>query len=203
MSELVQRRAKDIFSVEIEEDEMKLVLAAREGRITIIIGLLSTNMVKINMLSNLENQDFEEDTDAATPLFEAAKNGHTDIVRLLLDKGAQPDIPNDYGDSPLKAAAGNGHKEVVKLLIDSGADPNSVDGDKNTALHDAAIMGHNDVIQKLLDIGADPNISNRWGHTPLHNAVRIGHKNTAVLLLTNGAIPNPIQGYLIQYINWL
>jgi len=201
MSELVQRRAKDIFSVEIEEDEKKLVMAAREGRITIIKGLLATNMVNINKLSNID-QDCE-DEDTATPLFEAAKNGHTVIVRLLLDKGAQPDIPNDNGDCPLKAAAEMGHKEVVKLLIDSGADPNSVDVDKYTALHFAAIFGHYDVIQKLLDIGADPNISNRWGHTPLHNAVRIGHKNTAVLLLTNGAIPNPIQGYLIQYIYWL
>ena len=43
-SELVQRKAKDIFSVEIEEDGKKLTLAAREGRITIIIGLLSTSM---------------------------------------------------------------------------------------------------------------------------------------------------------------
>ena len=63
MSELVHRKAKDIFYAEIEEDEKKLVRAAREGRMTIIIGLLSTNMVNINKRSNIDNYDDEEDED--------------------------------------------------------------------------------------------------------------------------------------------
>ena len=180
MSELVQRKAKDIFSEEIEEDEKKLVRAAREGRIAIIIRLLSTNMMDINLSCNIDQYDDDEDSDedeyfTSTPLFEAATNGHTDIVRLLLDKGAKPNISDYYGDCPLKAAALKGHKEVVKLLIDHGADPSMADiVDQDTALHDAAKMGHNDVIQMLLDIGADPNIINVWENTPLHNAARKG-----------------------------
>ena len=118
MSELVQRKAKDIFSKEIEEDEKTLILAAREGKITIIKGLLSTNMVDVN--------------------------GNIDIVRLLPDEGAKPNIQTKYGNIPLNAAAGNGHKEVFKLLIDSGADPNKGNQFKEAALHFVAEHGHND-----------------------------------------------------------
>ena len=46
ISELLKRKAKDTFSLEIEEDGRKLTLAAREGRITIIRGLLSTRHLK-------------------------------------------------------------------------------------------------------------------------------------------------------------
>ena len=63
MSELLQKKAMCIFYAEIEEDEKKLVGAAREGRMTIIIGLLSTNMVNINKRSNIDNYDDEEDED--------------------------------------------------------------------------------------------------------------------------------------------
>ena len=195
MSELVQRKAKDIFYEEIKEDEKKLVRAAREGRMIIITSLLSTNMLNINVRTNIDHyvdEDLieEEYEYTPTPLFEAAKNGHMDIVRLLLDKGAKPNISDDYGESPLKAAAFEGYIEVVKLLIDRGADPNMIDDNRDSALHDAARMGHNDIIQLLLDIGANPNISNRWGDKPLHNAARHGNFSIVQLLLNIGADPN-------------
>ena len=46
------------------------------------------------MGSYIYNDYEEEEHYIATPLFEAAKNGHTDIVRILLDKGAKPNIPD-------------------------------------------------------------------------------------------------------------
>ena len=202
MSDLVQRKAKGFFSVEIEDDGKKLTAAAREGRITIIVGLLSTNMVDINMWFDIgwEEDSEEEEYHTTTPLYEAARNDHTDIVRLLLDKGAKPNIPDEYGEaegeSPLKTAARNGHKDVVKLLIDRGADPNMFNEHKeDTALHDAARMGHNDVIQMLLDIGADPNIVNLDGDTPLHNAAKHGHIDVVQKLLNIGSDPNIANDY--------
>jgi len=193
MSELVRRKAKDIFNVEIEEEDQILVRAAREGRMTIIIGLLSTNMVNINLRSNIDphiDDDRDLDDYKATPLLEAAKNGHTDIVRLLLDKGAKPNISDKYGDSPLMAAALKGHKEVVKLLIEKGADPNMIDCDEYAALHYAVSMGHNDVIQMLLDNGADPNMTDCDEYAALHCAARMGHNDVIRMLLDIGADPN-------------
>ena len=49
----------------------------------------------------------------------AAKNGHTETVKLLLDRGADIHAWNDYA---LRLAAENGHTETVKLLLDRGAD---------------------------------------------------------------------------------
>ena len=69
MSDLVQRKAKGFFSVEIEDDGKKLTAAAREGRITIIVGLLSTNMVDINMWFDIgwEEDSEEEEYHTTTP----------------------------------------------------------------------------------------------------------------------------------------
>ena len=203
MSELVRKKAMGIFYAEIEEDEKKLVRAAREGRMSIVMGLLSTNLVDISMWSKIDQYDYDlegmdKDEDyTATPLFEAAINGHTDIVRLLLGRGAKPNIIDDYGHIPLRAAIFMGHKEIVKLLIDSGADPNMVDKDgmRDTALHNAASMGHNDVIQMLLGIGVDPNISKEGGETPLHDAAEKGHIDTVQLLLNIGADLNITNQY--------
>ena len=193
MSQLVQRKAKDIFYLEIKEDEKKLVLAAREGRITVIIGLLSTNMLDINRWSHIDHHDDEYPEEGeyytATPLFEAAKNGHIDTVRLLLEKGAKPNIPDEYGDSPLKAAAGKGHKEVVQMLLDIGADPNISNRRGVTPLHTASRGGHIDIVQMLLHIGADPNITNGGGGAPLSWAFINEQNDIEDVLLENGARP--------------
>ena len=65
VSDRVQREAKDIFYAEIEEDNKKLVRAAREGRMSIIIRLLSINMVDINIMSNMIDLYDEEQQEAA------------------------------------------------------------------------------------------------------------------------------------------
>jgi len=229
MSELLQKKAMCIFYVEIEEDEKKLVRAAREGRMTIIIGLLSTNMLNINNHSNIDNyDDEEEDSDdeeyyTATPLFEAAKNGRMDIVRLLLDRGAKPNIPEEHGNSPLHTAAKQGHIGIVQLLLNNGADPNLENDYGETPLYLAFQNDHDNVEHLLLEKGARPEkeyfetklvLAIEHGNArdvrnqllsgvninfdqsePLRAAVRNGHKDIVALLLSNGADPNPEDYY--------
>merc|ERR1719188_286311 len=115
--------------------------------------LLSTELLDINCLRNngdmeswspaiisqLDDDDDEDEDDGdndyqgyfrSTPLFEAAANGHTDAVRLLLDRGANPDRlslsdnPNEFGHCALLVAVGMRHNEVVKVLIDGGPNVN-------------------------------------------------------------------------------
>jgi len=68
------------------------------------------------------------------PLLIASKEGHKDIVELLLDTGAEIDIKGLFEETALHLAARNGHKDVVKLLIAKGAKINLKDSYTFTAL---------------------------------------------------------------------
>ncbi|KAH8815827.1 ankyrin repeat protein [Xylogone sp. PMI_703] len=58
-----------------------------------------------------------------TPLQVASLEGHVEIVKLLIEAGAQLDTYNDAKDTPLLDAVDNGHLEVIKLLLDAGVNP--------------------------------------------------------------------------------
>jgi uncharacterized protein len=105
--------------------------------------------------------------DGATPFLRAAQSGDVALMKLLLDRGADPKIPTKNGDTALAVAAGIGwvegvtfewsekeNVEAVKMCLDLGIDVNAVDGDGRTALHGAAHKGRNPVVQLLVDHGA-------------------------------------------------
>ena len=64
----------------------------------------------------------------------AAEGGHINVVKLLLDKGAGPNVADCHGETPLHAAAMNGQRHVMKILLNRGADPNKENVDGKTPL---------------------------------------------------------------------
>jgi len=56
-----------------------------------------------------------------TPLHYASEHGHTDVIQLLIDHGADIDAKNKWGTTPLHLASSHGHTEIVKLLKANGA----------------------------------------------------------------------------------
>lgn len=67
------------------------------------------------------------DSGRGSPLYYAARFGYTHVVKLLLDYGADPNMPEDLaprGRALFEAAAGN-HLETARLLLERGADPNA------------------------------------------------------------------------------
>ena len=125
----------------------------------------------------------------ATPFLMAARGGDTELMRLLVELGADPMLPNEDGTTPLMVAAGVGTNspgedagappealEAVKLALELGNDVNAVDKNNNTAMHGAAFKQLPEVV-KLLDAkGADISVWNRKnisGWTPLRVAVGV------------------------------
>ena len=121
--------------------------------------------------------------EGATAFLMAADRADVPFMRLLLELGADPFVPNVEGSTPLMAAAGLGTtapeeeagseaeaRDAVRLLLDLGADIDAVDDNGDTAMHGAAFASFPTVVQQLADNGADVRVwtqPNEQGRTPL------------------------------------
>lgn len=140
----------------------------------------------------------------------AARNGHADIVRLLLQHGARPTKADKHGWSPLHRAAQGGSAEVVRLLLEAGAAPDDA-ACGHTPLHIAADEGHVEVVRELLAAyrqgqasldQLDEKTCLGGGETVLHKAAKRHHglrhergrafNEIVALLLAAGANPNSL-----------
>ena len=130
-------------------------------------------------------------------LYGASRNAHLDIVRMLLEHGADPNRPTTGGYTPLFAAAAEGQAEVARLLLQKGAIVDVACLSGATPLYMAAQEGHTEVVELLLARGADLNGATPFG-TPLHGASNKGHAAIISALLANGAnvdAPRPSNGW--------
>lgn len=122
-----------------------------------------------------------------TPLMSAAGLGDTEVVKLLLDRGASVSAKDSEGNTAISAAAYYLRSEVVELLIERGADINNKDWFGQTVLMNAAGNGAPDTVRFLLDRSANLDVQNRNGTTALMFAMAFKHPDIAQLLLENGA----------------
>lgn len=92
----------------------------------------------------------------AHTLFQAAREGNTELLGAYLAAGAPAGLTNAAGDSLLMLAAYHGHADAVALVLRHGADANTANDRGQTPLAGAAFKGYTDVARVLLDAGADP-----------------------------------------------
>ena len=112
------------------------------------------------------------DEKGITALAHAARAGHTAIVKLLLARGADPDMPARDGVTPLMAAVEAGKSQAAVALIAGGAKPDTHNPDYVYPLHLAAFAGDIDVVKALAGAQADLNVTVRTnGRTALHWAI--------------------------------
>lgn len=116
-----------------------------------------------------------------------------DIIKKLIEKGADVNKTSPRGNSALRAAAYKDNVEVAKVLINAGAEIDILDEDKETPLHMAAKRNCSKVIPILLNHGANPKLKDKYGWTPLQLLLRSSSrpsKYTVELVLKHGADPN-------------
>ncbi|XP_018587758.2 B-cell lymphoma 3 protein homolog [Scleropages formosus] len=103
-----------------------------------------------------------------TPLHLAVQKGDKELVRLLLDSGADIDaVDFKSGRSPLIHAVENNNMEMISMLIESGVNVNAQSYSGNTALHSACGRGQVEAVRVLLRNGADSSLKNYHNDTPL------------------------------------
>ncbi|XP_020766739.2 cortactin-binding protein 2 isoform X1 [Odocoileus virginianus] len=147
--------------------------AAAQGNVTLLSMLLNEEGLDINYSCE----------DGHSALYSAAKNGHTDCVRLLLNAEAQVNAADRNGFTPLCAAAARGHFKCVELLIAYNANINHAADGGQTPLYLACKNGNKECIKLLLEAGTDRSVKTRNGWTPIHAAVDTGNVDSLRLLM--------------------
>lgn len=154
----------------------KLVKASNEGDLNKVIKAIKSG-ANVNSIA----------------LIIAAEKGHENIVKFLLDVGANPNIMESYGNTSLIAASEANNEEIVKLLLKFGADVNHqylneehITAESDTALMKAAKRGNENIIKILLESGARVNLRNKKHYTALIYAAQNGSENIVKLLLAAG-----------------
>jgi ankyrin repeat protein len=154
----------------------------------------------------------------STPLLLAAEINNLDVIKALVEAGADPKIPTEQGTTALMMSAGAGTDvqrarepeeravavETAKFLVDHGVDVNAAGQFGWTALHAASYQGMNDVISYLVSKGANIDQKDSFGQTPLSISLSVLTKeigarrlqiprryreDTAKLILALGATP--------------
>lgn len=143
------------------------------------------------------------DNNGQTSLIQAARYGHTAIVRYLLSGNCNRYATDNCGRSALSYAAGEGHNEVVRqMLFDFGETKDYPDNEGRTALSRAAEMGHSISVYHLLKAGSTPDIADNQGRAPLSWAAENGHCKSVELLLEAGSDCNATDNHGRNALLW-
>jgi len=151
--------------------------AARAGDLAKVIALLETD----------PNLATLKDPSSKTALHWAAQSGHSEVVKSLLNKGAQIDAADSRNTTPLHFAADGGHLDTMRQLMERGASLQAKDADGDTPLHYAAVRNHGACVSSLLEKGAQPDALNFGNQTALHLAAQGGAKDAVAALVKAGA----------------
>lgn len=124
--------------------------------------------------------------ETAGALHLAVDMGKPQVVKLLLEHGADKNGKDNYGQSLVMTAASNHHVEVLKQLIAAGADINAANQYRITPLAVAAEQGHLDEVNLLVAAGANVNARDTAGSTALSVAILRGYTEIVAALLAAG-----------------
>ena len=164
-------------SVPQQQRELALIAAAAAGQRVVVDHLLDRK-VSINAA----------DQYGLTPLILSGYAGRTEIVKLLLDRGANPDLRNEDNEAVLHACAAHANADaIVPLLLAKRAQVALVDKRGRIPLNVHAQEGRVAAVKALLDAGSNIDHADTDQQTPLMSASFNGHALVVAELLRRGA----------------
>ena len=126
--------------------------------------------------------------DNATTLMMASHSGAIELVRDLIQRGAELEARDTDGYTALMYAANMGRENVVEELLQAGAKVNATDNQRSTPVMFAAQHDHVGVVEKMIAAGADLSLRGDHGLTALGFAKQNRHRKTRRILEQAGAI---------------
>ena len=125
------------------EPQYVLIGASALGFADIVQRALDTGEVSVN--------EGSEDDPGRNGLYQAAANGHLDVLKLLARNGGKLAKRQASGHTPMYVAAFQGHADIVSWLMEQGLDPASTSADDGiTPLMAASVNGHTDVVHAMI-----------------------------------------------------
>lgn len=124
------------------------------------------------------------------PLIKASEVGNIDIVKFLVEHGAEVNIKDPWDTTPIYAACRERNLEVVKYLIEEGANINKKINSGWTPLHTAVYNGDFQIVKLLLEKGAYTDVYS--GGPIIHLSIKSTHTEILRLLLDYNANVNVI-----------
>lgn len=191
-------------TVATSDDVRDFHRACQYGQLALIESMLRKELVTVDCRDGSQN----------TPLHEAALHNQAEVVKLLLKRGADPDVTNAFFETPRSlcrdpkvsgiiadfsqcraaskthfflAKCWQGALRDIKIYLQSDKSSTITDELGNTGLHYAATWDHLEIAKILLESGSSPDLKNAKGNTPLHQACLFSSPRTVKLLLEGRA----------------
>lgn len=169
-------KRKDLGLTDIYSDT-PLHWAARNGQADVVESLIiNSKTLDINEKNQVTGE---------TALICAVKENHKDIVKILINIGADKEAQDNTGFSALNWAAQRGNKEIIEILLKNLSSNVSLTGNSNSIVS-AVYSGDLATVKLFVKEGLPINASDSYGETPLFAAVKIGNIDILKYLIKQG-----------------
>jgi ankyrin repeat protein len=156
--------------------------ADSSGFTALMVAAVDATDTVPDLLAAGANVDTKDYVEGATALTIACQRKNLQVIKALVNHGANVNAVSKYGQTPLMRAAGTCSEPVVRYLLQNGAKVAEKSASGGTALFSAVVQGCVDVAEMLLQAGADVNVRTTDGHT-LVELARNNHDARVVRLL--------------------